>query len=183
MNTEDFKTACENIKLLLFDCDGVLTDGKIILGSDGFELKTFSASDGMGIKLWRDAGFKCGVVTGRTSEALAKRAQELKFHEIHQGIANKHETLTKILDKYNLKPHEVAYVGDDINDLPIGSAVGLFFAPANRNPLIDAYVDKVMSSNGGNRVIRDVVELLLSNKGVLYSLIEQYTNSKNANKE
>ncbi len=171
-----FKNACKNIKLLLFDCDGVLTDGRIVLGNDGIELKFFATLDGMGLKIWHMAGLACGCITGRASGALTKRAQELKFEELHQNIASKNETLREILDRRGLKPEEVAYIGDDINDLPVGTKVGLFFVPANHHPSIRPYADYILSKEGGQGAIREVVDIILNNKGLLDDLVRSFAD-------
>ncbi len=168
-----FKEACSKISLLLFDCDGVLTDGRIILGSGQQEFKCFSTVDGMGVKIWHKAGFLCGSVTGRSSTALEKRAEELGFDELHQGISRKGETLRKIMEERKVSADEIAYIGDDINDLPIGTRVGLFFAPANHHKSITPFVDYILTSNGGHGVIREVVEILLTAKGLHDKLIEE----------
>ncbi|GAB4271124.1 MAG: HAD-IIIA family hydrolase [Candidatus Rifleibacteriota bacterium] len=171
---EAFKNACKNIKMLLFDCDGVLTDGRIILGSDGMELKCFSTTDGMGVKIWKAAGFLAGSITGRCSEALTKRAQELKFDELHQGIDRKGETLAKIMEERNLKAEEIAYIGDDINDLPVGAKAGLFFVPANHHPVIRPYADYILDAKGGHGAIREVVDIILTHKGLLHDLVANF---------
>jgi len=172
-----FKEACKKIKMLLFDCDGVLTDGRIVLGSNGSEMKFFSTVDGLGIKLWHDAGLMAGSITGRSSEALEKRATELKFEELHQGIALKGKVLAEILERRNLKAEEVAYIGDDVNDLPVGTRVGLFFAPANHHPSIRPYTDYVLDAEGGHGVIREVVDIILGHKGLMENLIRKYIES------
>lgn len=174
---EGFKNACLKIKMLLFDCDGVLTDGRIVLGNNGTELKFFSTTDGMGLKLWREAGFLAGSITGRSSEALEKRAGELKFAELHQGIVRKGDVLAEILKRRDLQPEEVAYIGDDINDLPVGTRVGLFFAPANHHPAIRPFTDYVLDAEGGHGVIREVVDIILGHKGLMENLIKAYINS------
>lgn len=173
---EGFKNACQKIKILLFDCDGVLTDGRIVLGNNGSELKFFSTTDGMGLKLWREAGFMSGSITGRSSEALEKRAAELKFDELHQGIARKGEVLAEILKRRNLQHDEVAYIGDDVNDLPIGTRVGLFFAPANHHHVIRPYTDYVLDASGGHGVIREAVDIILGHKGLMENLVKAYIN-------
>jgi 3-deoxy-D-manno-octulosonate 8-phosphate phosphatase (KDO 8-P phosphatase) len=169
-----FKEACQKIKMLLFDCDGVLTDGRIILGSQNIEVKCFSTTDGMGMKLWKTAGFLGGSITGRSSEALTKRAEELKFDELHQGIARKGEVLAQILQRRQLQPEEVAYIGDDINDLPVGARVGLFFVPANHHPVIRPYADYILDSSGGHGVIREVVDIILGHKGLMEGLVADF---------
>jgi 3-deoxy-D-manno-octulosonate 8-phosphate phosphatase (KDO 8-P phosphatase) len=171
-----FKDACLNIKMLLFDCDGVLTDGRIILGSSGMEVKCFSTTDGMGLKLWRTAGFLSGSITGRSSDALSKRAEELKFDELHQGIARKGSILEEILHRRGLKADEVAYIGDDVNDLPVGARVGLFFVPANHHPVIRPYADYILDSSGGHGVIRETVDIILNHKGLMEGLVADFLN-------
>lgn len=168
---KNFSDCCKKIKLLLLDCDGVLTDGRIVLGNDGIELKFFGTTDGMGIKLWHDAGFLVGCITGRESGALSKRAQELKFDELYQNIAKKAPAYEEVLKKRGLKPEEVAYIGDDVNDLPIGTKVGLFFVPANHHPYIKPFADYVLQSYGGHGAIREAIDIMLSNKGVLDEVI------------
>lgn len=172
-----FKIACQKIKMLLFDCDGVLTDGRIVLGNNGSELKFFSTVDGLGLKLWHQAGLLAGSITGRSSEALEKRASELKFDELHQGIARKGQILEEILQRRGLAAEEVAYIGDDINDLPVGTRVGLFFAPANHHPSIRSYTDYVLDASGGHGVIREVVDIVLGHKNLMEDLIRSYIES------
>lgn len=171
------KEASQKIKMLLFDCDGVLTDGRIIHGTNGMELKCFSTTDGLGIKIWHQAGFTAGSITGRSSEGLEKRAAELKFEELHQGIARKGEVLAEILSRRGLAPEEVAYIGDDINDLPVGTRVGLFFVPANHHPFITPYADYVLRTKGGHGVVREVVDLLLTHKGLIDGIVKSFINS------
>ena len=172
-NLKDFAESCKKIKLLLFDCDGVLTDGRIVLGNDGIELKFFNTVDGMGIKLWHDAGLLAGCITGRESGALTKRAQELKFDELYQNIAKKYSALEDVMKKRGLKAEEIAYIGDDVNDLPVGTKVGLFFVPANHNAYIKPFADYVLETEGGYGAIREVVDIILSNKGVLNEVIDR----------
>lgn len=168
-----FKEACQKIKMLLFDCDGVLTDGRIILGN-GVEVKCFSTTDGMGLKLWKTAGFLSGSITGRSSEALSRRAEELKFDELHQGIARKGGVFEEILNRRGLGAEEVAYIGDDINDLPVGARAGLFFVPANHHPVIRPYADYILNSTGGHGVIREVADIILGHKGLMEGLVADF---------
>jgi len=172
-----FKNACKKIKLLLFDCDGVLTDGRIVLGSNGTEMKFFSTVDGLGLKMWHQAGLLAGSITGRASEALTKRASELKFDELHQNIPLKGLVLAEIMKRRNLSADEIAYIGDDVNDLPVGTRVGLFFAPANHHPSIRPYTDYVLDAKGGHGVIREVVDIILGHQGKMEDLIRSYIES------
>lgn len=169
-----FKSACQSIKMLLFDCDGVLTDGRIILGSNNIELKCFSTTDGMGLKLWKTAGLLAGSITGRSSDALIRRAEELKFDELHQGIARKGEVLEEIMQRRGLQAHEIAYIGDDINDLPVGARVGLFFVPANHHPVIRPYADYILDARGGHGVIRETVDIILTHQGLMEGLVADF---------
>jgi 3-deoxy-D-manno-octulosonate 8-phosphate phosphatase (KDO 8-P phosphatase) len=173
MKTIDFEAKCKKIKLLLFDCDGVLTDGRIILGSSSIELKFFSAMDGMGIKLWRDAGYLAGCITGRYSEALERRAKELKFDELHQSIGNKGAVLDEVIKRHGLTLEQVAYVGDDVNDLPVGTRVGLFFVPANHHSFIRPYADYCLTASGGHGAVREVVDLILEQQGRLGEVVSK----------
>jgi 3-deoxy-D-manno-octulosonate 8-phosphate phosphatase (KDO 8-P phosphatase) len=138
------------------------------------EFKCFSTTDGMGVKLWKTAGFLAGSITGRSSDSLSKRAQELKFDELHQGIAKKGQILTQILKERNIAEEEVAYIGDDINDLPVGARAGLFFVPANHHPVIRPYADYILSSKGGQGVIRETVDIILGYKGLMEKLVTNF---------
>lgn len=177
MTIQTLKKASQKIKMLLFDCDGVMTDGRIVLGTDGTELKFFSAIDGLGIKIWHQAGFSVGTITGRSSEGLEKRASELNFEELHQSIARKGDVLDEILARRGLAPEEVAYIGDDINDLPVGTRVGLFFVPANHHQFITPYADYILRAKGGHGVVREAIDLLLTHKGLIDGIVKNIINS------
>jgi 3-deoxy-D-manno-octulosonate 8-phosphate phosphatase (KDO 8-P phosphatase) len=132
----------------------------------------------MALKIWKTAGFKAGAITGRSSDALSKRAEELKFDELHQGIARKGEILKQILAERQLEPEQVAYIGDDINDLPVGARVGLFFVPANHHPSIRPYADFILDAAGGHGVIREAVDIILGHKNMLEKLIAGFLDDK-----
>jgi 3-deoxy-D-manno-octulosonate 8-phosphate phosphatase (KDO 8-P phosphatase) len=170
----DLSLVSRRISFLLFDCDGVLTDGRIIHGSDGAELKCFSTKDGMGIALWKKAGFPCGCITGRSSEALRKRAEELHFNELFEGVTDKHRILLELEAKYSLSPHQFAYIGDDFNDLPMLGRVGLFLAPADAHPEVLRRADVVLRQNGGRGAVREAIDLLLREKNLMEHLLEQF---------
>lgn len=174
MNTPAFQRACSRIKLLLLDCDGVLTDGRIILGNGHDEFKFFSTKDGMGITLWRKAGNRCGVVTGRSSEGLSRRAAELDFDELHQGIGGKAAVIEEIIARRGLQLEEVAYIGDDLNDLPAKRRTGLFFAPADAHPVVRLHADYILSTDGGKGAVREAIDLMLTHQGRLEALIDEY---------
>lgn len=174
LKREELKKKCSGIKLLLFDCDGVFTDGGIILGSRKNELKIFSTKDGLGISLWQKAGFMCGCITGRTSEALQRRAEELAFDELHQGVGKKREVVRSILKRRKISVSEAAYIGDDLNDLPILGNVGIFFTPADANQEVLKRADWVLASPGGKGAVREVIDLILTSKNMLDSLVRGF---------
>ena len=166
--------ACKAIKLMLVDCDGVLTDGRIIHASDGTELKCFSTKDGMGVNLWQRAGFAFGIITGGTSEVVKKRARDLCCDEVHQGILKKNEVVEEILERRGLKPKNVVYIGDDVNDLPVLPLVGLFMAPADSTRHVLEKAHHVLGCSGGRGAVREAIEIILSQKGILDELVSGY---------
>ncbi|MBF0406560.1 MAG: HAD hydrolase family protein [Candidatus Riflebacteria bacterium] len=179
MNNIQFEIAAKKIKLLLFDCDGVLSDGKIVLGTGQSEMKFFSAKDGMGIDLWRKAGFMCGCISGRTSEALSIRSKELYFDELHQNISNKRLVLKEILSRRSIDAAETAYIGDDVNDLRLFGEVGIFMAPADAHSQVTRRADRVLTFHGGNGAIREAIDMILDAKKLSDGLVEDYLSKQN----
>ena len=157
------------VRLLLMDVDGVLTDGRIWLQSwpDGtaHEIKGFSAYDGAGLKLARAAGLRTGVITGRTSAAVTQRAKEAEIEFVYQGRGEKIPAYEEILRAANLKDEQVAYIGDDLPDLPVLARVGLAIAVANAVPEVKRAAHYVTKAVGGNGAAREVVELILKSQG------------------
>ena len=166
------------VKLIILDVDGVLTDGKLIIGSDGTEYKEFNVKDGMGISLARYAGIKTAIITGRTSKAVEIRAEELKINHLYQGIHNKKDILDLLLNQENLKYNEVAFIGDDINDLGIIELVGLSFAPNDAVNYVKNKVNHVLNSNGGHGAVREMVEHILEKQNALQQILEDYLKDK-----
>jgi 3-deoxy-D-manno-octulosonate 8-phosphate phosphatase (KDO 8-P phosphatase) len=152
----------EKIKLFITDVDGVLTDGRIVLGNDGEELKFFHVHDGLGIKLAQQAGIKTAIITGRESELVARRAGELEISEVHQNIKDKLEVFANLLAKYDISEENVAYIGDDLNDLPILKKVGLSLTVANGVQAVKDEVDYTTEKEGGQGAVREVIELILA---------------------
>jgi 3-deoxy-D-manno-octulosonate 8-phosphate phosphatase (KDO 8-P phosphatase) len=155
----------KKIRLLLVDVDGVLTDGRIWLLSwpDGTaqEIKGFSAYDGAGLKLARAAGLRTGLITGRQSAAVAQRAREAEIEFVMQGRGEKLPAYLEILRDTKLKDEEVAYVGDDLPDLPVLARVGLAAAVSNAAPEVKRAAHYVTKTAGGNGAAREIVELIL----------------------
>jgi 3-deoxy-D-manno-octulosonate 8-phosphate phosphatase (KDO 8-P phosphatase) len=166
------------IKLIVLDVDGVLTDGKLYIGSDGEEYKSFHTQDGMGISLARYTGIKFAIITGRKSMAVSKRAEELKIDFVYQGISEKIKVLEEIIEKTGIQLNEICYVGDDINDLPILRIVGFPCAPQNAVPLVKKTVRFVASSNGGEGAVREIIEEILQKQRNYDQLIEDFLAGK-----
>jgi 3-deoxy-D-manno-octulosonate 8-phosphate phosphatase (KDO 8-P phosphatase) len=167
----------KRIRLLLMDVDGVLTDGQIYLLSqpDGTatEMKAFSAYDGAGLKLARLAGLRTGLITGRESAATSRRARELDMEFVYQHSAEKIVAYRKLLERPGLRESEIAYVGDDLPDLPILARVGLAVAVANAVPEVKRQAHYVTRASGGHGAVREVVELILRSKGQWASLFRK----------
>jgi 3-deoxy-D-manno-octulosonate 8-phosphate phosphatase (KDO 8-P phosphatase) len=176
------------VRVLLYDVDGVLTNGDITIipaldGSpDGHatEVKSFSAHDGMGISIARLAGLKIGWVTKRQSAVVAIRARDLKIDHVYQGQHYKVDALTKIMAEEECTLDEIAYVGDDIIDLPVLRMVGFAVATANARAQVKAVAHYTTPLPGGQGAGRDAIDFILTAKGVLESTIEQYLDPKSA---
>ncbi|MGQ9647122.1 MAG: KdsC family phosphatase [Thermodesulfobacteriota bacterium] len=160
-----FDAKAQKIRMLLLDVDGVMTDGGILLGSGSIELKRFHVHDGMGIALAKAAGMLIGILTGRDSEAVRRRAEELEIDEIQQGTINKERGYEAILKKYGLKDEEVAYVGDDLLDIPILRRAGLSICVANGVEEAKKMSHYVTKKRGGEGAVREAVEKILIGKG------------------
>jgi len=178
------------IKIILFDVDGVLTDGGIWLipvpvTVDGkiearmVEAKGYNAHDGTAISLARLGGLKCGIITKRISETVALRARDLKLEFIYQGQAFKMKPIREILDKESATLDEICYVGDDVIDLPVMRNCGLAIAVADARERVKAEAHYVTPNRGGHGAARDAVEFILQAKGVLEKCIESYIDEDN----
>jgi 3-deoxy-D-manno-octulosonate 8-phosphate phosphatase (KDO 8-P phosphatase) len=199
------KARAQKIKLLLFDVDGVLTDGKLFIfpapagalqsipepaakhgGEGGFglhsqtliEAKGFHAHDGTAISLARLAGIKTGLITKRTSETVALRARDLKLEHVHQGIQDKLTVFRGILKQENLAADEAAFVGDDVIDLPVMSHCGLAIAVANARSEVKREADFVTSHAGGDGALRDAVEYILKAQGKWKEVVNNYIGKR-----
>jgi 3-deoxy-D-manno-octulosonate 8-phosphate phosphatase (KDO 8-P phosphatase) len=164
----------KEIQLLLLDVDGVLTDGTIVYGNGETELKGFNIKDGFGITLLREAGVEVGIITARRSEAVARRAQDLKFAHVYQGVRNKIEAFSEILAAQNLTPQQIAYMGDDWLDLPLLSRVGLAATVADAAVEVREIAHYVTRQAGGRGAVREVCELIIEAKGMRAELFARY---------
>ena len=153
------------LKCLLLDVDGVMTDGGIILVGEDLEVKRFDVHDGMGINLARRCGIKVAVITSRRSTVVERRAKELLLDEVFQGVENKAEILPQVLEKFGVTAAETAFIGDDIQDIPIMSKVGIPIAVQNAIPAVKAKSIYVTGASGGHGAVREAVDWLLELRG------------------
>lgn len=160
------------IKWLLLDVDGTLSDGKIYYSNEGKELKAFSVKDGLALSVWKMLGKKTAIITGRESHIVVKRAQELGVDEVFMGVKNKGEIVELLQEKYHLKKEELACVGDDLNDLPMFARCALSFAPRDCAKMLYDKVSKVLSCDGGNGAVREAVEIIFAQEGLEDQCIE-----------
>jgi 3-deoxy-D-manno-octulosonate 8-phosphate phosphatase (KDO 8-P phosphatase) len=165
LEPDEIRKRAVRLHLLLMDVDGVMTDGGIILIGNADEAKCFDIQDGMGVTLARAAGLKVGIITGRESHAVRRRAEELQIDEICQGFFHKEEALSLLLEKHGLDSSEVAYMGDDVLDIPVMKQVGLPIAVSNACPEVKDHSVYVTQAPGGNGAVREVVDWLLELRG------------------
>ncbi len=164
----------DRIKLLILDCDGVLTDGMICYDNNRIETKNFSAKDGLGIKLLSLTDIKVAVITGRESEILKQRCEDLGIEMLYQKVRNKVAVAEDILDKLKLKWVNVAYMGDDWNDYPVMQKVALAATPSDAFPSIKNLVDYVALRRGGDGAVREFIEYILQEKGIYEKTINTF---------
>lgn len=162
------------IKLLLLDVDGVMTDGRIIYDNDGGETKAFDVKDGHGLKLVQRAGIQVGIITGRESAIVARRAAELGIELLYQGVKNKRLPFNEILEKLDLTPEEVAYVGDDVVDLPVMRQVGFAATVADAMDDVKPFADLVTERAGGRGAVREICDFLLKESGRWSAVTRHY---------
>jgi len=148
------------IKMILMDVDGTLTDGTLLVTPDGEEIKSYNVKDGLGILLAHLAGFKTGIITGKTSKSLEKRVERLNMIELHQGVTDKKKVLLEILEKHHLRPEEVAYIGDDLGDLDVINSVGFAGAVADAHREIKKRSHFICVNPGGKGAVREFIEFI-----------------------
>ncbi len=172
--TEKRQTDLGAIELLVLDVDGALTDGRIIIHSDGAESKCFHILDGHGIRMWQRAGLKVALLSGRVSQATTRRAEELQIPRVIQDCHLKLPALKQLLEEFQVPAEKVAYVGDDLMDLPAVRHVGFGVAVANAVDELKEHADYVTTRPGGQGAVREVIEYILKNSGRWHSLMERY---------
>ncbi len=162
------------LRLLLFDVDGVMTDGRILLHADGTESKQYHIRDGTGLVLARRSGLLTGLLSARTSAATLERARQLSIPIVRQGAANKLTAYDEILAEHGLTDSEVAFMGDDVQDLPVLTRVGLSCAPADAVPEVRARVQWISTCGGGAGAVRELIELVLRAQGSWDDLVSAF---------
>jgi 3-deoxy-D-manno-octulosonate 8-phosphate phosphatase (KDO 8-P phosphatase) len=162
------------IKLLILDVDGVLTDGKLFFDYQGNEFKAFHAHDGHGIKMLQQTGVEIAVISGRESLIVTKRMEELDISLVYQNQRDKRAAFTELLQKLKLEPKQVAYVGDDVVDLPIMTQVGLAIAVENAVDAVKACADWTTTLQGGNGAVREVCDVIMQAQDFFEPLLSEY---------
>lgn len=164
------------IRLVVFDVDGVLTDGSLFLGDDGQEYKAFHSRDGHGMKMLHSTGVELAVITGRTSRVVEHRMANLGIQHVYQGKLEKLPAFEDLLNKLEVSAAETAYVGDDVVDLPVMTRVGLAIAVQDAHPMVRQHAHWITPHGGGRGAARDVCELLLEAQGLLEAMHQHYLN-------
>lgn len=165
-----------SIKLVVFDVDGVLTDGSMIMGEKGDEYKVFHVHDGLGLILLREAGLNVAVISARSSPIVAERMAALGIEYVYQGQSDKQTALSELMNTLNVNKNETAFVGDDLIDLPAMSCAGLAIAVANAQPLVLERADWVTGKSGGRGAVREVCEMILKAKGLQEAAHQRYSS-------
>lgn len=168
------QSIAQNIKLIIMDIDGVLTDGSLFFDNNGEEYKAFSARDGLGMKMLYEGGLQAALITGRKSTLVEHRARNMNIpmELVYQGFHNKRPALDEILQKTGISAEHVAYIGDDLIDLPIIQRVGLGVAVGDAHSFVRKHADYVTTKNGGKGAAREVIELILDAQGKLQIMLD-----------
>ena len=160
------------VKMVISDVDGVWTDGAIYKGKDGIELKRFCVTDGAGVALLREAGLELALISGRHSDATAERAKELKIDNVYNGTLNKIPPYNALKEKFNLTDDEIAYIGDDMIDIPVMGLVGVPIATENASNTCKAVAVHITEKSGGYGAFREAVEWILTEQGRLANVFD-----------
>jgi len=171
--SEKIIAKAKNIKCIISDVDGVMTNGDIIYDNNGLESKHFSVKDGQIIKYLKSSSILIGVITGRDSQVVKNRCRELEMDFHFHGIKDKNATLNSLLEEYHLELNQVAYIGDDLNDLPVLSKVGLSATPADGHFKVKKEVDLVLNTQGGKGALRELSDIILDSQDLYDSIISK----------
>jgi len=171
---DDILKKAEKIELVIFDVDGVLTDGRLYVTNSGEEIKAFHSRDGHGMKMLQSTGVELGIITGRTSNIVTHRMNELGIDHVYQGKRDKYPAFVELLETLKLDTEQVAYVGDDVVDLPVMKHVGLAIAVQDAHFMVKKHSHWQTPNCGGQGAARDVCELIMEARGVLQTELDKY---------
>lgn len=172
--TNEVLTRAKNIKVIIFDVDGVMTDGGLTIGDDAQEYKTFHSHDGLGMKLLKRSGVQMAIITGRTSKVVTTRAETTGIAHFYQGVEDKLAAFNDLLEKLNVKPEETAFMGDDIVDIPPMLRCGLAISVPAAPDDVKERAHYVTTRQGGKGAVREVCELLMKAQGTYDDVTAQY---------
>ncbi len=172
--SDDLKERILKVKLLMLDVDGVLTDGRIIYGDYGDELKFFNVQDGFGLVMLRRAGIPIVAITSKKSRVNQRRAKELKISKLYQNVRDKRKLFEKIVKKMKLKHEEVCFIGDDLMDIPVLSRVGFAVAVHNAVEDVKESVHYITLKSGGHGAVREVTDLIMKTQHKWHDATERY---------
>ncbi|WP_455202115.1 3-deoxy-manno-octulosonate-8-phosphatase KdsC [Kaarinaea lacus] len=171
---EEVIKKAKNIKLVIFDVDGVLTDGSLFYGDDGQEYKAFNSRDGHGMKMLQQSGVQIGIITGRTSDVVLHRMKNLNVQHIYQGRLEKLPAFEELIGKLDLRPEQVAYVGDDVVDLPIMIRSGLAIAVPSAHEMAKQHAHWITSQPAGAGAAREICETIMKAQGTYDTAMAKY---------
>ena len=174
MTDEELLQKAQAIKLVAFDIDGIMTDGRLYFTSLGDEIKAFNVKDGLGLNLLRKTGVEVAIITGRTSELVNRRARDLKIDKLVQGREDKKIALQELMEKENLTVEQIAYMGDDLPDLPAIRHAGLGVTVADAVPIVKEHADLITEARGGDGAVREFCDWLMQAQGNLDKVLEPY---------
>lgn len=172
--TPEQRARAAKVRLLALDVDGTLSDGRLWFTSDGKEMKAFHVLDGYGMKLLREHGIEVALITARESQVVQARARDLGLRHVYQGARDKLESLTHLCAALSIKPDQVAFMGDDLLDLPLLHAVGFATAPANAHPWIRDYAHWRSHAGGGEGAVRELCDLILMAQGKIEPILRRF---------
>jgi len=171
---QDILDKAKNIELVIFDVDGVMTDGSLFMGDDGQEYKAFNSLDGHGMRMLQEGGVTAAIITGRKSNVVEHRMKDLGITRVYQGYRDKIPAYESLMNEIGLETEQVAYVGDDVVDLPIMTRVGFAIAVQDAHPYVKKHAHWITQSKGGQGAVRDVCELILEARGLLTQTLASY---------
>lgn len=174
ITSKEVEERAKRIKVVIFDVDGVMTNGGLILGDDGLEYKAFHSQDGLGMKILKATGVHMALITGRTSNVVVKRAENTGVMRFHQGVEDKLEAFHELLKEFGISAEESAFMGDDVVDLPPMRRCGLALTVPHAMPLVKQYAHYTTERHAGHGAVREVCELIMKAQGTFEGQMAQY---------